>query len=165
MLLQNRFRTFRPVEGLSQFPVVDLDVAMNLVSKLRNGYCQLDSNAVQKSAHSAFPSGCHCDLLPDLERTVSKMAIVCCSDFLTTNTKQIPDDTVNREEVLSLARGLEPPHLLLSTPDRFVRHLSTIVRPTPRIVIYTRHDLTMSCAIATELVGHKSIRPLALYLE
>ena len=80
------------------------------------------------------------------------MAIVCCSYFLTTNTKQIPDDTVNREEVLSLARRLELPHLLLSTPDCFVRHLSTIVRPTPRIVLEYPLRPTTPCYYPTCLL-------------
>ena len=129
-------------------------------------YCQL-VRAWLRRAPTRCPAlrGRHRHLLPDLEGPAPKDAIVLCSDFLATYTKQIPNDTVNGEEALSLAGGLEPPHLSFSMADRFMRYLGSVVRPTTSIVRYCWHDLTMSSAIATELVGHQTIRPLALSLE
>ena len=61
-----------------------------------------------------------------------------------------------------MSGGLEPPHLPLSLANRFMGYLGAVVRPTPGIVRYCRHDLTMGDAIALELVRDQAIGPLSL---
>ena len=54
---------------------------------------------------------------------------------MTTDTKQIQDDAVHRQEPLRVRSGGKPPHLSFALPGRLVRRLGSIVLVLPRAVL------------------------------
>ena len=82
---------------------------------------------------------------------------------VSTNAEQVEDDTLDRDEALSLACRFEPPHLSLPLPSRLMRNLRSIVRVAPRVVDNGRHHGAMRSTVAPELVGDQAPRcaPLA----
>ena len=56
------------------------------------------------------------------------------------NSEKIQNETVNKEESLSLSGGLEPSHLPLPLPGWLVRDFRSIVRVLIGVMVHRRHD-------------------------
>jgi len=89
------------------------------------------------------------------------MTIAGGPHFLATDTKKIPDDTMDRKKTLGMSGGLEPPHLPLSMANGFMGYFGSVVRSPTRSVRNCRHHLTMGYAVAFELIRNQAIRFVA----
>jgi hypothetical protein len=92
-------------------------------------------------------------LLPDGEGPISEHSVIGRAHEMPPNSKQVLDDSVNREESLGVLRRLEPAHLSLSLSRRLMRDLSPIVRIPARVMDHRRHDVPPRRTVAPELVG------------
>ena len=82
-----------------------------------------------------------------------------------TQSKEILNDPVDMKESLSLVGRLEAPHLAFALSGWLMRYFGSIVRIPRRIVGYQRHDCSMCCAVASELVRNQTKRFTALTLQ
>jgi hypothetical protein len=97
-------------------------------------------------------------LEPDIEGLRPDLAIVRGCQLMPAWTEVTVDESVGGEEVLGLPRGFEPLHLTLSSPRRSMRVLGSIVQISALSVLDTGKQLTLSDAIAQQLVGHNHPR-------
>ena len=65
----------------------------------------------------------------------------------------LPDKSMNGQESLGLTRRFEPSHLPFTLPRRLVRDLGSIVLVLVGAVDDGWHDLAVSGAVASQLVG------------
>jgi hypothetical protein len=81
---------------------------------------------------------------------------------MSSDSKKILDETVDRLKALSLSRGFETPHLSFSHPSGLMRKLSTIVCVLLGIVSHVRQDRSLRSAVALQFVSDHPERFLAL---
>ena len=80
-------------------------------------------------------------------------------------TEVAVNEGMGGEEVLGLPRRFEPLHLPLSSPRRSTRVLGSIIQISALSVFDVRKQLTLSDAIAAQLVGHDHPRFILQALE
>ena len=71
------------------------------------------------------------------------------------DSEEIQDDPMDRQESLCLSGELEPSHLSLPLSCRLVRDLNSIVGVAFGVVDYGRHHISMRCTVAAQLVCHQ----------
>jgi hypothetical protein len=72
---------------------------------------------------------------------------------VTSDTEEIPGDSVYRQESLRMSRGFESSHLSLPLASRLMGDFRPIVRVSAGVVDDERHDRPVRCGIASQLVG------------
>jgi len=79
--------------------------------------------------------------------------VICASQQVPSDSKEILNDTVQREKALRLAGRFETTHVPLSLPGWLMREFGTIVRVALSVVADVTHHRFQGCRIAIELVG------------
>ena len=79
-----------------------------------------------------------------------------------TDTKEILNESVDREKTLRVRGGFEPSHLALALPRGLMRNLRSIVFVLPGTVDHRRHCGTVRRRITAELVRDQTERSTAL---
>jgi hypothetical protein len=70
----------------------------------------------------------------NLERLITNETAILCIDLLATDPKQIPNETLDGQEALSMPNRFESPHLPFSKPNCLMRNFTMIVGPAVGIV-------------------------------
>ncbi len=73
---------------------------------------------------------------------------------MTSDAKEVLDESMHGQESLRLSRRLEPSHLSLSLTRRLVGNLSSVVSVLLGGMDYRWHDLAMSGRVASQLIGN-----------
>ena len=84
---------------------------------------------------------------------------------VTSETKEILDESVYRQEALRVRGGFEPAHLPLALPRWLMRDLRAIVLVLPRAVRERRHDRPVRGPVAAQLIRDQSSRRTALSFQ
>ena len=71
---------------------------------------------------------------PQVDSTLSQHPMIGGTQQMASDSEEIQDDSVDRQESLGLSGGLEPPHLSLSLSGWLVRDLSPIVGVSAGVV-------------------------------
>ena len=72
------------------------------------------------------------------------------------DSEEIQDDAVDRQEALRLIRRFEPPHLSLSLPGWLVGDLGSVVGVARGVVRHGGHRPAVRRSVAAELVGDET---------
>ena len=100
--------------------------------------------------------------MPHMERTRSQQAVVGSPQQVTSNTEEILNESVHRQEALRVSGRLEAPHLALTLSGRLMRDLRSIVLVLLGAVDNGRHDGSVGSCVAAKLVGDHPSRLTAL---
>ena len=91
--------------------------------------------------------------------------MVSRSQDVSTDSKQILHDTVNRREPLELSGRRETPHLALTLSGRLMGDLRAVVRVLIGAVRHRRHHRATGSRVAAQLVGDQASRHLPLVFQ
>ena len=97
-------------------------------------------------------------LVPDIEGAGPDFAIDTGCQLMSAGTEVAVDEGVGGEEVLGLPGRFEALHLPLSSSRRTMRVLGPIIQISALSVLDARKQLTLSDAVAAQLVGHNHPR-------
>ncbi len=92
--------------------------------------------------------------MPDIEGVRADFAIDPGWQLMSAGTEVAVNEGVGGEEILGLPRRLEPLHLPFSSPCWSMRVFGSIIQISALSVLDVRKQLTLSDAIAPQLVGH-----------
>ena len=87
------------------------------------------------------------------------------SHQMTAGAKEILHESVHREKLLRLCRGLEPPHLQLALSRRLMRDLGSVVLELPGTVNDGRHHNAVRRRVAPQPVRDQAVGQPALSLQ
>ena len=91
--------------------------------------------------------------VPSEERATSKLSVMTRLQQVSSDAEEVLDKSMNGQESLGLTRRFEPSHLPFTLPRRLVRDLGPIVLVLVGAVDDGWHDLAVSGAVASQLVG------------
>ena len=91
--------------------------------------------------------------VPSEERATSKLSVMTRLQQVSSDAEEVLDKSMNGQESLGLTRRFEPSHLPFTLPRRLVRDLGSIVLVLVGAVDDGWHDLAVSGAVASQLVG------------
>ena len=104
-------------------------------------------------------------LMPEFESVRPNHTIGMGGKLVSTRMEVTVDEGVSGEEVLGLLGRFEPLHLSLSSSRRSMRVLGPIVQISALSVLNAGKQLTLSDAIAPQLVGHDHPRYILQTLQ
>ena len=104
-------------------------------------------------------------LMPEFESVRSNHTIGVGGKLVSTRMEVTVDEGVSGEEVLGLRGRFEPLHLTLSSSRRSMRVLGPIVQIAALSLLDAGQQLTLSDAIAPQLVGHNHARKILQTLQ
>ena len=91
--------------------------------------------------------------VPSEECATSKLSVMTRLQQVSSDAEEVLDKFMNGQESLGLTRRFEPSHLPFTLPRRLVRDLGSIVLVLVGAVDDGWHDLAVSGAVASQLVG------------
>ena len=91
--------------------------------------------------------------VPSEECATSKLSVMTRLQRVSSDAEEVLDKSMNGQESLGLTRRFEPSHLPFTLPRRLVRDLGSIVLVLVGAVDDGWHDLAVSGAVASQLVG------------
>ena len=96
--------------------------------------------------------------VPSEECATSKLSVMTRLQQVSSDAEEVLDKSMNGQESLGLTRRFEPSHLPFTLPRRLVRDLGSIVLVLVGAVDDGWHDLAVSGAVASQLVGDEAGR-------
>ena len=104
-------------------------------------------------------------VLPHTEGPRPQQAMDDGAHDMTSETKELLDESVYRQEALRLRGGCEPAYLPLALPRGLMRDLGAIVRVLPGAAYHRRHGRPVRGRVAAQLVRDHASRRAALSVQ
>jgi hypothetical protein len=104
-------------------------------------------------------------LLPGVKCLGTDSAIAGDAQPMAAGTKQVTDSGMDSQKPLSLAGGLKPVHLSLLLPRGLMRYFRLVVQAARQAVLNAGKDLSVSGAVAAQLIGDEPPGHVAPALE